>query len=305
MADRTDRACAALVDVVAVEHTAPGMVRVVTVSDAYTVDARHEVCECPDYEYHLDGEGRCKHLWAALDATDQIDLGRHELVDSLTDSGDTRVLADGGGQWAVVDHERGNRRTYDSRAEAEDALDDMSSLGADDVELIPPGETDGGQEVEVVDGDSEKPDLEQYGAHTMFPESGSEPADDDVQLPERSVADDPISWMPSEFVDTIDGTEAINRKGFEVLAHFYDIEVSADLRLAPEETDHEYCRVKATATTADGRAVEAYGSAHIERGDDPWLLLEMAGTRARKRALSIATGAGAVAVAELKNEVDR
>ena len=39
--------------------------------------------------------------------------------------------------------------------------------------------------------------------------------------------------------------------------------------------------------------------------DDPELLLEMADTRARKRALSIATGVGAVAVAELKNEVDR
>jgi hypothetical protein len=31
----------------------------------------------------------------------------------------------------------------------------------------------------------------------------------------------------------------------------------------------------------------------------------MAGTRARKRALSIASGVGAVAVEELKNEVDR
>jgi len=146
MSDIHDRAHAACTDVVAVEHVAPGMVRVVTVHDSYQVDAREERCECPDWEYHLDGDGRCKHLWAALDATDQIDLGRHELVDSLTDSGDTRVLADGGGQWTVVDHERGNRRTYDSRAEAEDALDDMSSLGADDVELVPPGETDGGQE---------------------------------------------------------------------------------------------------------------------------------------------------------------
>jgi len=37
-------------------------------------------------------------------------------------------------------------------------------------------------------------------------------------------------------------------------------------------------------------------------GDDHYLLLEMAGTRARKRALSVATGAGAVAVEELTNE---
>lgn len=57
-----------------------------------------------------------------------------------------------------------------------------------------------------------------------------------------------------------------------------------------------------TATTADGRTCEAYGSAHVDRGDDHELLLELADTRARKRALSIATGVGAVAVAELRAE---
>jgi hypothetical protein len=57
------------------------------------------------------------------------------------------------------------------------------------------------------------------------------------------------------------------------------------------------------ATLPNGREVAAYGSAHVERGDDVELLTEMADTRARKRALSIATGMGAVAVEELKNEV--
>jgi hypothetical protein len=42
MADRTDRAFGALADPVAVEHTALGVVSVVTVSDAYTVDARQK-----------------------------------------------------------------------------------------------------------------------------------------------------------------------------------------------------------------------------------------------------------------------
>jgi hypothetical protein len=102
-------------------------------------------------------------------------------------------------------------------------------------------------------------------------------------------------------VDTIDGSPAINRKGFEVLSHFYEVDVSADLQVTPEDTGHEYARVKATAEI-DGRTVEAFGSAHVDRGDDSYLLLEMADTRARKRALSIATGAGAVAVEELKNE---
>ena len=71
MADADSRAVAAYQDVVAVESTAPGMVRVVTWSDAYTVDVRGGVCECPDYEYNLEGRGRCKHLHAARVATDQ------------------------------------------------------------------------------------------------------------------------------------------------------------------------------------------------------------------------------------------
>jgi predicted nucleic acid-binding Zn finger protein len=85
MADTADRILGALTDVVAVEHVAPGMVRVVTVSGAYVVDARHESCECPDFEYNLDGAERCKHLWAALDATDQYDLGTHRLEESLNE----------------------------------------------------------------------------------------------------------------------------------------------------------------------------------------------------------------------------
>jgi len=196
--------------------------------------------------------------------------------------------------WTLIDRARENRREFESRADAESACADLRELGVDpdDLEIVPPTETDGGA-VAVVDGDESNTDV-------IETDTGDAPD----TLGERSVADDPIAWMPGEFVDQIDGTEAINRKGFEVLAHFYDVSVTADLQTAPEETDHEFCRIKATAETADGRTVEAFGSAHVDRGDDPWLLVEMAGTRARKRAISVATGAGAVAVSELKNELD-
>lgn len=69
MSDRTDRAVAALEDVVAVERVAPGMVRVVSWSDSYTVDAREGRCECPDQQYNLEGDERCKHYLAARLAT--------------------------------------------------------------------------------------------------------------------------------------------------------------------------------------------------------------------------------------------
>jgi len=133
----------------------------------------------------------------------------------------------------------------------------------------------------------------------------AEPGPDHPDLPDRSVSDDPLTWIPGEFVDEIDGTQAINRRGFEVLSHFYDIDVEPDMEVTPEDTDHTYCRVRCVATTSDGREVAAYGSAHVDRGDDEVLLGELAGTRARKRALSIATGVGAVAVQELKSELEQ
>lgn len=198
-------------------------------------------------------------------------------------------------EWTVIDHANNNQRTFASRSDAEDAMDTVDSLGGDP-ELVAPDETptDGGDDTQT----PEVIDPVDVPAEPATPDPNAA-----ADLPERSVADDPLTWMPGDFVDEIDGTPAVNRKGFEVLSHFYDISVHADLEAAPEDHEFEYCRVKAVATTPDGRECEAFGSAHVDRGDDPELLLEMADTRARKRALSIATGVGAVAVEELKNEV--
>lgn len=59
-----DRAIRALEDVVAVETVAPGLVRVVTWSDTYHVDARDGGCYCPDKQYN--DAARCKHEHAAI-----------------------------------------------------------------------------------------------------------------------------------------------------------------------------------------------------------------------------------------------
>lgn len=272
--------------------------------------------------------------------------------------------------WTVIDHDNDNKKTADSRSEAEEMAATAREFGSDNVDIYPPGElpdelssdetsTDGGTMTEATDdsdddldgacesntvpcaecgesltsqeaeidahnepyhpdclygGDGVEADFIDHSDDTqqadavVVDEADPEPVEPTPEaagedLPDRSVADDPLTWIPGEFVDNIDGTQAINRKGFEVLSHFYGIDVHAECQTPPEDTGHEYCRVKARAVTDEGRQCEAFGSAHIERGDDPELLLEMAGTRARKRALSIATGVGAVAVSELKNQV--
>lgn len=168
-----------------------------------------------------------------------------------------------------------------SRADVEAKEDDLRSLGFSDIEIQPAGqEQASGGGVEVVE---ESPDEE---------------------IPDNpSVADDPIDWVPSHFVDEIQGVPAINRKGYAVLAEQYEIEVTREFVTYPSDTDFEYAEAEATAVTLDGRAYSGFGSASIERDDDPTLLGELAETRAIKRSLALATGVGMTAVSELKNEL--
>jgi len=94
------RAVRSLTDVVAVERVAPGMVRVVTWSDAYHVDARHDGCNCPDKQYNLEG-GHCKHELAAMlydsGHIDSLSVDDDLSTPSVDASGsDSAVATDGG-----------------------------------------------------------------------------------------------------------------------------------------------------------------------------------------------------------------
>ena len=195
-------------------------------------------------------------------------------------------------QFIVRDVDRGNERPVESRSKAEEVAEDLRGLGAE-VEIIPPGEDDN---VEVVDHTDETP----KEANTVEPD---EPDTDGYDLPDDgpSVDEDPLVWMPDEFTDAIDGSVAINRKGFEVLAHHYNIQCETEL--CSELTANGRVVFKAVATDADGDTYSAFGSATDSRGDEAGLLVEMADTRAYKRAISRATGVGMVAVEELQNEL--
>lgn len=222
-------------------------------------------------------------------------------------------------EFTVINHNAESVRQEDSRAAAEERVDhavgEFDVLDESDLEIVQgayeeytaavDAKTDGGNA--TVMGEASYAD--DGGSREQQTPTQTEPevvdTDPTDQLPDDgpSVDEDPLTWMPSEFTDTIEGTVAINRKGYEVMAHHYGIGTSSTCEVGPEETDFQYARVHATATTEDGVRYEAQGSAHVERGDDMELLLEMADTRARKRAVAQATGVGMVAVEELKNEL--
>jgi hypothetical protein len=282
----------------------------------YLVDAEQGVCECEDFRYR---DVECKHVRRVAFATGKRAIPTRAAIELDVDpslgehvEGEHRYLAtDGGdgepghpdgdaagdsgngdsgdGSWFVRDRDRNKVREFERREAAERAIADLEDLGLD-VELVS-ADT-------LTEGVIEAPTLVDDRESMRVP-ARIDP--DAVDLEERSLGEDPMEWLPDAFVDVIDGTPAINRKGFEVLAHFYDVDVETEVQVGPADTDHEYCQVKATATMPNGRRCEALASAHVDRGDDPHLLLEMADTRARKRAISIATGVGIVAVEELRN----
>lgn len=204
-------------------------------------------------------------------------------------------------EWKLVDESTGNVKHFDSRAEAEERKDDMEGL------------TEGPLTIEHADGEEETNAAEVLAEETGKDKSEfesdaemPEPEDlDSVDLPDEQpgVDTDPLEWVPGDFIDHIDGTPAINRKGYDVIAHHFNISVTTEVLVSPSENGYEYAEVVATAETEDNVVYRAHGSAHVDRGDDSYLLLEMADTRAAKRATARATGVGMIAVQELQNDL--
>jgi len=189
--------------------------------------------------------------------------------------------------------DNGNSRTVETRAEAEAVKADMEQLGMDVHIEHKTAEPDGG----AVDA---PPVTEEDVVQDAI--ADEQELDDIAQ---KGLAEDPLSVMPSHFVDTIQGVPTINRKGYAVLAQHFGISVTAEPVTLPGETDFEYAEFKATAVTQDGQEYSGFGSAHVDRmdGDDPYLLAELAETRAMKRATAWATGVGMTAYSEMSNSL--
>jgi len=200
--------------------------------------------------------------------------------------------------WIVRDVDTGDEWHKDSRQECEQAVDEFGSVR--DLEIIPP-------DSEASNGTEETADANTTEVVETTPDGGqatqTQPVDD-YDLPDDgpSVDEDPLVWMPDEFTEMVDGTVTITRKGFEVLAHHYNMSGGTEMVVSPVETDMEYTVHKATVTDADGDEYTAFGEAHAgDNGVEN--IVRMSDTRAYKRAVSRATGVGTIAIEELQNEL--
>jgi len=194
--------------------------------------------------------------------------------------------------WEVHDERRDKVHEVESKSAAEDKKRTAVELGAD------PGK------IEIVPPDTQEPKADGGSAEVVDTPEVVESSDPTDELPDTgpSITEDPISWMPSEFTERVDGTVTITRKGYEVLAHHYDIQGGTEMVVSPVDTDMNYAVHKATVTDADGDKYTAYGEAHADdNGVDN--ITRMSDTRAYKRAVSRATGVGTIAIEEIQSEL--
>jgi len=164
---------------------------------------------------------------------------------------------------------------------------DSGETANESAEVVESEETAEPNEPEVVEQDSDVEDV-----------TAKEP--EVINAPEE-LSQDPIAWLRShnsEFVNTIKGTPAISKQGFRFIQAQFGITTESDVVATFD--DPMGVIVWAKAELPDGQSAEAHGEGwlHETKVDDNELV-RYADTRAKNRAISDLTSAGALAVSEV------
>lgn len=212
---------------------------------------------------------------------------------------------------------------YDTRAEAEDKMAELSGLfsgleveqkGVEEVdpEVIDMS-TDGGNNT---DNDDELPGVDicsQCGAeidngHCPDCDADREAIEADTKEAldklGDSIENDPLNVLPGYMITMVDGKPSLNKRGVSVLAYHYDIDVTErNVEAYPHDHDFETAVVEMMVEGGDGRTFSGIGEAHVEE-TPKHQLLRLAETRAYKRAVIFATGTGIVSYQELTGQLE-
>lgn len=213
--------------------------------------------------------------------------------------------------WQVVDTKKGNTRDVDSKSEAEETKDDLIQLGADPrhVEIRPPGDekvhtVEDGEAIQQ--GGSVDSDASADGGTEVVEEpepvtpEEHQSAKAEVVAPEE-LSKDPIGFLErinNDFVNTIKGKPAISKQGFRFIQR--EFEISTESEVVQWIDDPLGCVVWAKAELPGGYSAEAHGEGYQFESDvSDNEFVRYADTRAKNRAISDLTSAGALAVSEL------
>jgi hypothetical protein len=184
---------------------------------------------------------------------------------------------------------RGNdEKTFEDKDAFENTVDFLDSEG-EEFTTVTPGDarSDGGNTTHA-DVTSD------HDTETVEPEV-VEPAD---------LSKNPIGFLRSvndEFVNTIKGTPAISKRGFRFIQR--EFEITTESEVVQWVDDPLGCVVWARAELPSGYAAEAHGEGYqFEGGVSDNEFVRYADTRAKNRAISDLTSAGALAVSELQDQ---
>lgn len=191
-------------------------------------------------------------------------------------------------RYTLIDHTQDKKNHFDDKEKAENNRDLLKSEGHD-VELQDQYSADGGTKPQPTETTVEKM-------------GDAVDAIDEIQ--DSGIDTDPLTVLPGFMTDTIQGAEAVNKRGYAMIAHQYDIEVSVDMLQSPWDNEEGRVVCKAVATTDGGKDYAAYGTACEGDGDDASNLIELADTRAQKRAVQWASGFGIVSYQELTGQLE-
>jgi len=186
--------------------------------------------------------------------------------------------------------DNGDEKTFEDREKFEDTVDFLATEGVD-FETETPDDTaaDGGVEVvETSDTDPREPDV----------------VESDTDVDPATLSKNPIKFLRSvnsDFVNTIKGTPAISKAGFRFIQR--EFEITTESEVVQWSEDPLGCVVWAKATLPGGHSAEAHGEGYRFEADvSDNEFVRYADSRAKNRALSDLTSAGALAVSELQEE---
>jgi len=233
-------------------------------------------CDCEGWRYH---EGPCAHLVTRA-VRNVLRSGEVptdvDLYEELKNAGGP-VVDD-----VQVDDQEGDAGFEDvggleqQAKAAESGENSPEEAGSEASSPTPDGGETGSQTTEIVESDANT---------DRMPHTAGDP-----------FASELSTNVPERFVMEIGGEPYIRRAGYARIARDANLRVSVDAVTAAEDTEFQHARYHAVVRDADGEVLgEDFGTAHLS-GEDlegaEYQLDELASTRAVRRALEWATGAG-------------
>ena len=204
--------------------------------------------------------------------------------------------------YTVLDHGNKNARSFDSRKEADEKAKGVKSMVNDSTQIeVVKGEYEEYADYEAAktDGGIQEDTTETSDAGTGYIPTRLQPDDEDSI---NALAENPIDWLAgknSAYVNTIQGTDAISKRGFRYIQSRFGISTRSEI--VKWVDDPLGVVIWARAELPDGRYAEAHGEGYqFESGVDDNEFVRYCDTRAKNRALADLTSSGALASEEME-----